>query len=150
MGEAVGILVGRVVTGFLVGRWVIGLEDGLVVLGLDVIGFVVAICGFGEVGFGVDDNDGEGWIVVVPSCRKYFISCPPNVKLPPSIPSLEEDMEGAPIVVVCFQCAEIISPAPNINSTALKAREAKDKAILIDFTLMLSVMVLQWTFDTFL
>jgi hypothetical protein len=135
VGEAVGILVGRVVTGLLVGRWVIGLEVGLVVRGL--------------VGFGVDDDDDDS-IVVVPSCRKYFISCPPNVKLPPSIPSLEEDMEGAPIVVVCFQCAEIISPAPNINSAALKAREAKDKAILIDFTLMLSVMVLQWTFDTFL
>ena len=135
VGEAVGILVGRGVTGLLVGRWVIGLEVGLVVRGL--------------VGFGVDDDDDDG-IVVVPSCRKYFISCPPNVKLPPSIPSLEEDMEGAPIVVVCFQCAEIISPAPNINSTALKAREAKANAILIDFTLMLSVMVLQWTFDTFL
>ncbi len=135
VGEAVGILVGRGVTGLLVGRWVIGLEVGLVVRGL--------------VGFGVDDDDDDS-IVVVPSCRKYFISCPPNVKLPPSIPSLEEDMEGAPIVVVCFQCAEIISPAPNINSAALKAREAKDKAILIDFTLMLSVMVLQWTFDTFL
>lgn len=135
VGEAVGILVGRGVTGLLVGRWVIGLEVGLVVRGL--------------VGFGVDDDDDDG-IVVVPSCRKYFISCPPNVKLPPSIPSLEEDMEGAPIVVVCFHCAEIISPAPNINSTALKAREAKANAILIDFTLMLSVMVLQWTFDTFL
>ena len=135
VGEAVGILVGRGVTGLLVGRWVIGLEVGLVVRGL--------------VGFGVDDDDDDS-IVVVPSCRKYFISCPPNVKLPPSIPSLEEDMEGAPIVVVCFQCAEIISPAPNINSTALKAREAKANAILIDFTLMLIVMVLQWTFDTFL
>ena len=134
MGEAVGILVGRVVTGFLVGRWVIGLEVGLVVRGL--------------VGFGVDDDDDDS-IVVVPSCRKYFISCPPNVKLPPSIPSLEEDMEGAPIVVVCFHCAEIISPAPNIN-TALKAREAKANAILIDFTLMLIVMVFQWILDTFL
>lgn len=59
-------------------------------------------------------------------------------------------MEGAPIVVVCFQRAEITSPEPNINSTALKAREAKANAILIDFTLMLIVMVLQWTFDTFL
>lgn len=135
VGEAVGILVGRGVTGLLVGRWVIGLEVGLVVRGL--------------VGFGVDDDDDDG-IVVVPSCRKYFISCPPNVKLPPSIPSSEEDMEGAPIVVVCFHCAEIISPAPNINSTALKAREAKANAILIDFTLMLIVMVLQWTVDTFL
>ena len=59
-------------------------------------------------------------------------------------------MEGAPIVVVCFQRAEITSPEPNINSTALKAREAKPTAILIDFTLMLIVMVFQWILDTFL
>lgn len=84
VGEAVGILVGRVVTGLLVGRWVIGLEVGLVVRGLDVVGFVVAICGFGVVGFGVDDDDdGEGWIVVVPSCRKFFIFCLPIDKIPP-------------------------------------------------------------------